>query len=1012
MATSSQSVIRRFGSPGPGIEVLERSSTNALADPSYGTVAMWGVTKRGPMGVAIPISGRKQYDEIFGDPRDPYWHLFRDGSHSLPDAVDGFFSTGLGYGTLWLTRLELDGSARKAEITIKGRHGGDVLKIYAANEGRWGGQSNKVADTPIIYATARTFTLAAPGVKSNEFAGSTAEFSSNPGKKYKIVANTGANSSGEVVFTVAAQYSLTADGISGPTSLPGLASYSPTVDLEGSIAFSLLTNITGTVNINSRTLVGTGTQFTTELAVGRSIYYGGEVKVVESITSDTTLTVSTPFTANVTEATAQRDNLTVVGTGTAFTTQLVAGESISVMIGGVLQTRRIASITSNTSLELTSGFTSAIASGTVLKKANKNIVSTVALGNLVSVGDYLVDPNRQASPVKVVGIAPNGQSGSLITIENPLSMGFADAQLVKQTQRAKVYLDQPQGTGLTVEIGQGARYPETHFSLSVKFNNSSVLTINDASLDPDDPLFVEPLVNDSNIAYRTGSQNYQKWITAEVLWNSSYTTAPGDDVRPCNGFGEILLAVGEKLYTVADIDYIGIANNILYPNPYRVPRNYFRVKNAIAPKVLTGTISSLGINVTGVSTLFNSEVRVGDYLYDSNTNTVRKVVSITANTSLVIESPFPANISPLSTGKIAGNLQVDPGYDLSLAAQDSEYFLVTHPQNLIKGYDGDTATMMPYYFTRYADPDRNFLENAVFGRNMGLIRMSTPGISDIAVQKAFSAYAEARAYEFRGEIPSSYNASATAESFINEIIGRNDFVTYAFPSYGFISNPFGAGDRYVPLTGDIMGGESYRSSIAEGYHSPFAGVNATLSRIIKLPFEPTPNDTGVLNTAGIQPVKSLSGNVVVFGVRTPSLNTSYDFTHIRRIQSNYIRLFLEARNLLEMMFLPTQPNLVEQIIMILNNFARREYRKGVFSQFLNFEQAVSIDTGGLSGSGRDDVVINDNAGRDALVEVINGRLSIYFSYVPTGVLEKLSINCGPDILVANYGSASNTSNSF
>jgi hypothetical protein len=154
------------------------------------------------MGVAIPVSSRREYDEIFGDPRDPRWHLYANAAHLTPDAIDGFFANGGGNGgRLWITRLDLDGKARKADVILKNRIGADALRLVAANEGRWGGQESSVKWTPVVFATTRTFTLVAPGIRSNEFVGADAEFSGSPGRRYKIVANTEANStSGEAIF--------------------------------------------------------------------------------------------------------------------------------------------------------------------------------------------------------------------------------------------------------------------------------------------------------------------------------------------------------------------------------------------------------------------------------------------------------------------------------------------------------------------------------------------------------------------------------------------------------------------------------------------------------------------------------------------------------------------------------------------------------------------------------------------------------------------------------------------
>ena len=130
----------------------------------------------------------------------------------------------------------------------------------------------------------------------------------------------------------------------------------------------------------------------------------------------------------------------------------------------------------------------------------------------------------------------------------------------------------------------------------------------------------------------------------------------------------------------------------------------------------------------------------------------------------------------------------------------------------------------------------------------------------------------------------------------------------------------------------------------------------------------------------------------------PARSPIYDFLHIRRIQSNFVRIFLEARTLLEMLFQPNQPDVAEQLVMIMQNFARREYKKGVFTQYLNFEQAVQVQP---SVTNQD--VVTDVNTADAIVEIINGKLRVYFRYVPTGILETVSIDSGPDILVAQYG---------
>jgi len=59
----------------------------------------------------------------------------------------------------------------------------------------------------------------------------------------------------------------------------------------------------------------------------------------------------------------------------------------------------------------------------------------------------------------------------------------------------------------------------------------------------------------------------------------------------------------------------------------------------------TGTMVTSGKNVIGTGTLFVSEVRPGDWLVDiNNFDELRKVVSITSNTHMIIDSPFAGDI--------------------------------------------------------------------------------------------------------------------------------------------------------------------------------------------------------------------------------------------------------------------------------------------------------------------------------------------------------------------------------
>jgi len=998
--------IKIFGAPepAPGVRIIERVGVNALTEPRLGAIALFMVAKRGPSGIPIPVGSRQEYDNIFGDPGDPRWHLFTNSAHMGPDAVEGFFAMAGGSGQIWVTRLDLEGKGKAAEITLKNRTGIDVLRIKAANEGRWGGSEIHIPSSAVIVATSRTFTIAAPGIESNQFISAYASFSSGSGKKYVIVANTASNElSGEVIFTIGSQFDLLADGINGPIALSGTATYTRTRTLTGTIAFPTEVNLTGTVTIRAEdlTITGVGTVFSDELEVGQNIYYLGEARTIESISSNTTLTIDEPFTSDGVNVNVQRDNLAVTGTGTLFTTEVAVGDSIFVRFNGQDYERTVAAIASPTALTLDSGFPVAIPVGSqattenfwVTGSANSDFAADLRIG------DSIIDPNRRGEIAKVVEI---DAVGDRFRIDEAFSADFTNAQLIKQSQEVAIDLVPRVGEGLSVEVGMGVKNPNTHFSLKVRFNKSIVLEFQDCSLDPGDEqgLFVDSLINDSNVAYRSGATNYQTWVTAESLWSSAYTTAPTNDVRPCNGAGIALEVTSRRIYIADEFDVAAAINAPLYTDPYRYPRELVRVRGAQPAVTLEGTISSTGVTVTGTGTNFQAVFKRGDYLYEPNSKQVRKIRAVVSNTVLTLETVFPTDIPALTKGIKAGYLQVDQGVDLTLKMKAGSYYMVSFPEYLQGGYDGDLGNIQPYHFTKFLNPDYNYLEKAVFGRNLGLVRMACPGISDVTVQRAGLEYASQRAFEFRLEVPSYYNSPAVIETFVNEDIGRSDFGMIASHGYAFVANPFGTGDRMVPTSGDIMGLESYYTSLHNGYHYPASGVNARLTRFNRLSWDVDPYGESVLNAAGVQTIKKLQGVSVIWGARVPAVNSVYTHSTVRRTQSHYVRLFLEARQILETLFRPNQPNLAQHIILILRNFASEEYRKGVYNNYLSFDESVQIvaqnpnNTNNSSGQ---------NDARDVAVSIINGKLHIFYSYVPAGYLERLYVNVGPDILVATYG---------
>ena len=142
--------------------------------------------------------------------------------------------------------------------------------------------------------------------------------------------------------------------------------------------------ITGTIELvnGSATVEGSGTSFTTELVAGESLIINGVNYTIQSITDNDTL-VLTEVYDGVSEVGIQaikrtdkltgtisviNNSVTVTGSGTSFTTQLVRGDAI--VIAGVSYI--VDEVVSNTELKLMNPYDGATASGLdVFKKESR-----------------------------------------------------------------------------------------------------------------------------------------------------------------------------------------------------------------------------------------------------------------------------------------------------------------------------------------------------------------------------------------------------------------------------------------------------------------------------------------------------------------------------------------------------------------------------------------------------------------------------------------------------------------
>jgi len=290
-------------------------------------------------------------------------------------------------------------------------------------------------------------------------------------------------------------------------------------------------------------------------------------------------------------------------------------------------------------------------------------------------------------------------------------------------------------------------------------------------------------------------------------------------------------------------------------------------------KLSSGSVLfALGDKFTLVVRPWATNSMVGGQLYPDVLNAPRskyEIIANTANTITVKPTSTMRDVARLgSTYRVEFLEEMAGGYDGLVGVSDSDYL------NLL---DSSTSPI-----------------NSLFGEMKGLVKVGIPGVTATAVQKAGLAYAEARNYQFRVQIPSNIVSEDAAESYINDTIGRNDFGVVSFPSWMYVPHPTASGLKLVPTIGAIQGREALWAKNYSGYHKAAAGVDCTIPNCVRLPTGDRVLDEELLNKHGIGVIKSKSGNFIIWGDRTISIDPSWKWKHQREMMSFYENDLREA----------------------------------------------------------------------------------------------------------------------
>lgn len=511
--------------------------------------------------------------------------------------------------------------------------------------------------------------------------------------------------------------------------------------------------------------------------------------------------------------------------------------------------------------------------------------------------------------------------------------------------RYYIYLENS-GKSLSYEVRDGVENPATEFGLYIYVDGVLSVFWSDLNLDPTNARYwVNMINNDTN--------NYE--IEAIDLWTGAYNA----DVRPANHYGENTSIAEESLTAKLfdfDPDYTGDGNGTAALGT---------TTDAMVAQTITITFSA-PTAFTAVSDKFGSlgaAGTVGSAFTPNNkwtppfTLTAGSTPWAAADVAKLVYKPFvvdgliggyvyPDKVNyPKTRFLIIDNthkvITVQAGSDMTVVGTTGDEFQVVCSVEFAGGLDG-IADLTDADYQNQAWDTANSPFNRIEGRNLGLLKYATPGVNATAVQKAGISYADAKNHQYRIEIPSGTTDETSADQYVNDTIGRSDFAVVSFPSYGYVADPEGNGQgklKLVPLTGMIHGREARIAADYSGYHKAEAGIDATLPKVLKLTTGEKILNEEYLNPLGINVVKKVKGNFVLWGDRTLWTDTNWKWKHQRELMCYYENVFKE--NFDWIVFQLNNTLTEKRAITSLRGFLYPEWVKGAL-RGAKFDEACQI----------------------------------------------------------------------
>jgi hypothetical protein len=495
---------------------------------------------------------------------------------------------------------------------------------------------------------------------------------------------------------------------------------------------------------------------------------------------------------------------------------------------------------------------------------------------------------------------------------------------------------------LAVQIGNGEENPSTEFSLKIYVDGALVgKGYNNLSTNPTKSNYWVKIINDDPS---------NREIRAVDLYTGDKTLAA---VRPSNFYGTSKTLTALTL-TLPDPD-------VTVDSPTSAnPTVSFTRGSLVKHQVLVGTVENAGADMrwtsdigplevlqaafTGVATNLGDEIgsvtvtNGGTILADGDTINI-EVTALVLNElkggtvwPSVVAYPklsFFIDSNTRTTVSVRTGLDLTNGGLISAGAP----FMIQYQQEFELG--NNSAPLSDADFLPAFDANLSTLRRIV-GKNKGLVKITCPGVTSAVVQRAGVEFCAAMNWSYKVQIPSAYTVEADAIDYINGTIGRSEYASTHFPSFGSVSDPDatpGADDvplKEQTLVGMILGREALVATQYDGYHKAPAGIDVTLPDVLELPTgnpdEQVALDEEALNPQGLNVVKFRQGTCITWGDRTLSPTSEWKWYHQRCQMSHYENLIRE--NFDWIVFAINNPTAWQRVSTSFRAFFLPEWTKG------------------------------------------------------------------------------------